>query len=808
MNGAPEDQFRSALRERGIVPPDMLEPGRIKRADVEGKNGKGDASYIYFTDGVPAGGFENHKDGLGWQTWRADVGRKLTFIEADAQRQRIEAAMRQREADEVMRRAEAKERARALWRSAQPAPADHPYLQRKRVEVFGLRAHNGVLLVPMVDAAGELRSLQFIDGEGQKRYLTDGAKAGSYHAIGKPNGCLCLAEGYATAASIHQATGHAVAVAFDAGNLEPVARALRDKYRDLRIIVCADNDAATPSNPGVTKATTAARSVGGLLAVPQFGPDHPPGATDYNDLADPDAIRASIANATAPDAPTHQPELHNAPAAVLDGQTWPEPRRLPDLPPVAPFAFDLLPASLRGWARDVTELMQCPADFVAIPMMTGLGAVIGRKVGIRPQESTLWTEYPNQWALLIGRPGMLKSPAMSAALAPIRRLEDRAAEAYTATQEVYERDQSVAKMRAEAAKDEARKALRSNPNADVSSLLGQDAIDAPTLRRYRVNDTSCEALGEVLIENPNGVMVYRDELVSLLKGLAQEEQAGARGFYLTGWDAQQSYTFDRIQRGKNLRIPAVCLSMLGSTQPGRIAEFLRAAVRGGEGDDGLMQRFGLMAWPDACADWRDIDRVPDTEARREAERIFAALDEATPERFGAIASEFGDGHYLRFALDALGLFREWRDGLERKLRGELHPALESHFAKYRKLVPGLALICHLANGQTGPVSLVAVAQALAWAEYLETHANRAYASIAAPAATAAKAILAKICSADIPAEFEARRIYRSGWAGLADRDRVVDGLNLLEDYDWIASHEVPTPGRRATIYRVNPRAMQ
>src|SRR5262245_55691417 len=91
-------------------------------------------------------------------------------------------------------------------------------------------------------------------------------------------------------------------------------------------------------------------------------------------------------------------------------QEWPEPVPLPTgLPSVSAFDFALLPDTLRPWAHDICERVQCPPDFVGVTLMAVLGSVIGRKVSIRPQAHTDWTEFPNQWALVIGRPGVLKS---------------------------------------------------------------------------------------------------------------------------------------------------------------------------------------------------------------------------------------------------------------------------------------------------------------------------------------------------------------------------------------------------------------
>lgn len=349
------------------------------------------------------------------------------------------------------------------------------------------------------------------------------------------------------------------------------------------------------------------------------------------------------------------------------------------------------------------------------------------------------------WALVVGRPGVLKSPAMEAALAPLKRLIAKANEEYKAAFEDYKLNLTVAKVRAEVAEKSARKQLEKDPSVDLSAVLAVDEVDEPILKRYTANDTSPASLGKLLRQNQNGLLVYRDELVSLLKGLDREDQAEGRGFYLTGWAGDSPCTFDRIGRGLNLHIEAVCLSVLGGTQPGRLAEYIGQAVRGGTGDDGLIQRFGLLVWPDTSGTWRDVDRWPDNEAKNTAFRVYEYLDNIDPASIGAEQDVDLDGKpdgtpYLRLSEGALEIFQEWRAALEPKVRGgDLHPALESHFAKYRKLIPWLALIIHLADSGTGPVSEEAMLKAVAWGDYLETHAFRAYGAISHPEVAAAKA---------------------------------------------------------------------
>ena len=209
-----------------------------------------------------------------------------------------------------------------------------------------------------------------------------------------------------------------------------------------------------------------------------------------------------------------------------------------------------------------------------------------------------------------------------------------------------------------------------------------EKCDKPVLRRYTTNDPSPAALGHLLIENPNGILVARDELVSLLQSFEREDNSEARGFYLTGWSGQSPYTIDRIGRGTNLHIPGVCISLIGTTQPGKIAKYVASAMRGGAGDDGLIQRFGLAVWPDVSPDWQNVDKPLNAGSKREAFQVYDRLDQIDLERVGAKQDTDYNGKpdglpYLRFDGEALEIFTAWRTTLELRLRGgSLHQAIE------------------------------------------------------------------------------------------------------------------------------------
>jgi len=310
-------QFRDAIQSAGLIPPDVIEAdGKLRRFASNGKKADDAGWYVLHGDGIPAGSFGDWRTGFS-QTWRADMGRKLTATEAAAHRARIEAMRREREAEEAKRKTEAREKASLIWAEATPCNG-HPYLERKRIGANGARLYKDALAIPM-RAGAVLHSLQFISADGEKRFLTGGRVAGCYCSIGSPKNAaaLCIAEGFATGATIHEAAGFPVAVAFTARNLGAVAKAMRDKFPDLPLILCADDDCRTEGNPGLTKATEAARSIRALLAIPDFGANRPEGATDFNDLAAAhglEAVKRAIANAQAPARGEHQPGNVEAPA--------------------------------------------------------------------------------------------------------------------------------------------------------------------------------------------------------------------------------------------------------------------------------------------------------------------------------------------------------------------------------------------------------------------------------------------------------------------------------------------------------------
>jgi putative DNA primase/helicase len=283
------NEFADAMRSAGISPPEnIIADGTLHRLHVDGDKPKTTNSWYVLHDNPLAGAFGNWKSGT-LETWSSKEHRTLTPEEKAQYRANMEAQKRQREQEQLKIHAECQEKSEAILKQAKPALENHPYLLEKQVKPHGLKIYKGSLVVPVRDSRGTLHGLQFIaakkDEVGRNKYFKTGTnKRSHYFSIGgKPESVLYLAEGYATAATIHELTGEPIAVCFDSGNLKPVAKVLRAKFKGLKIVICADNDSSTDGNPGLTKARDAAEAIGGLLAVPEF----PKGVagSDFNDLA-------------------------------------------------------------------------------------------------------------------------------------------------------------------------------------------------------------------------------------------------------------------------------------------------------------------------------------------------------------------------------------------------------------------------------------------------------------------------------------------------------------------------------------------
>lgn len=482
------------------------------------------------------------------------------------------------------------------------------------------------------------------------------------------------------------------------------------------------------------------------------------------------------------------------------GAPWPLPTSIATtLPRVQRMRADMLPEAIRGYVFDVSERQQSPVDFSAVTALCAAAAVVGNRVRIGPKSSDDWTIVPNLWGAIIGRPSAMKSPAMQSALGPLYALQDRKREEWEVETRDRRIDSVLGSLDAKQARKDAEKALKTGDRDRARKFMADldgDEVETPCPRLI-VNDATVEKLGELLNENPRGLLLVRDELPGFLSRMESEEYQSERAFYLESFNGDGRFTYDRIGRG-TIHIANCTLSLIGGVQPSRIAPIVRGAMTGAT-NDGLIQRLQLAVWPDDNPDWKWVDRHSSLPAREAYEAVFAALDSKLP-------GSPDEPTTIRFSSKAQALFQEWMTAIQMGARSaSVSSVLESHMLKMPKTIASIALLFELIDGGRFEVGEAATVRALKWASYLRSHATRLYAAGDTMIEDGARLIIER--RPQLPPEFSARDVQRKAWAGLGDRDAVSAALDLLEATNHCREVAAPPSGaggRPSSVYRWNP----
>lgn len=499
---------------------------------------------------------------------------------------------------------------------------------------------------------------------------------------------------------------------------------------------------------------------------------------------------------------------------------WPDPEPIKQtLLPVFTLPEANIPAAYRDWVVDVANRMQCPIDFVAVAVIVVTASIIGAGCGIKPKQKDDWLVIPNLWGGIVGRPGMLKTPAVSEVMQLVSLLESDAKQAFDASLAGYQAELEDFKAEKEALKsamlNAKKQVLKNKPmNHDAMTLKNQFAklVEPvrPIWKRYKTNDATIEKLSELLADNPRGLLIYRDELIGLLSTWNQEGRESDRAFFLEAWNGYGSLTSDRIGRG-TVHTENLCVSIFGSTQPARLMHYLYHAIKGSD-NDGLLQRFQLLVYPDEPKGWKLIDQEPNQQAKQRAFNVIQKLVNMDFMQHGASKESKNRFPYFRFDQAAQDLFFHWLSDLENEmLEADDQPLLVEHISKYRSLVPSLALIFHLidvADGANGSeVSYDATLKAIAWCHYLHSHARRIYGLATDSTHESAARLAKKIQARELAPRFSTRDVYRKHWGYLDDKESVKNACDELMDAGWLRKEAMPYEiGRpRLPFFVVNPK---
>ena len=555
--------FRSEILKAGLTSPnEIIDDGRIHRFSSNGKTKDNAGWYVLFTDGIAAGAFGCWRENVKIKWCSVDEA-ELTQPEKHEFYKKIAEVKKQREHEEEINRTKARSKARSkaskIWEQSAEAPTDHSYLLSKKVQPHGLKLSRGKLVVPLYDQKSILHSLQFISYDGEKKFLVGGLTKGCYYPIGgAPDKILYVAEGFATAATVHEATGSAVAVAFNANNLKPVAIALRAKFPNLEMVICADDDHITDRNPGITKAREAALEVKASIAVPDFGETRGKDETDFNDLYHVKGLKAvrTCVELNRMTVDEFGKDTDLAVLAELAGNWEAEPEPvLPQKKTSQPFPLESFPLIIREAVTETLEYTLVPAGF-ACSTALGVAAASVQHLAMVARDSQ--TVGPvSLYILSILRSGERKSTIFRKMWQGVR---DRQKELYEEW-EHYE----------------------ANDHNQVDPILGAES--AP---RILFEDATIQGLALEISNGVKSVLLSSSEGGTIFGGIGMRGDAlmGAMACLNKAWDAEpQSMT---RKQAVSTYLDDYRLSCLISAQRETLQEWLRRS-------EGLAEGMGFLA---------------------------------------------------------------------------------------------------------------------------------------------------------------------------------------------------------------------
>lgn len=583
--------------------------------------------------------------------------------------------MRQREDAERLRMEIATREARQAWEAATRADPHHPYLVRKQVEPHMARQHSdGRLMLPILNATGDLQSVQLISDDGSKKFIPGAPTASGRAYIGINMGRTILCEGFATGASIYDAVLDQVCVTYSLNNMERVAREMHDEGR--AIVLASDG-----GNAAIRMA-----ALGAELGVPVVCPPELQDGNDFNDMA---LAHGSKAVAEAFHAALREfaedkmrrEQVPEEIAGPVDLWAAPSPPSLPRglLPPIIErFAFE-----------SASQMGTDPAGF-AISALAACSAVIRDAIKIKPKQHEPWTESARIWVMLIGTPSTRKSPMISRTVSRIKAIDARL---------LAQGNRALAEWQAEGG--------------------AKSGEPKPATPRLRIEDATTESAQEICRESPDGIMVLQDELTGFFGRIEKYggKSGGAdRSFWLQAYGGGE-YAVNRIGRGSFL-IDNLSVTMLGGIQPGP----LRALVEEAQ-DDGLIQRFIPVLLKKAERD-KDVPAPPVADQFGD---LLEALHELKPPRnfFGAQPLTFSEGAMaVREALAD----EHYKFVL---VMEQMNPKLATHIGKFDGLFVRLCVIWHCVEnvGSDMPLEIseqVASRVARFLTEYIRGHSMAFY----------------------------------------------------------------------------------
>jgi len=774
MNGTIE-QFRQAIAAAQLTPPtEIIDDGAIHRFSASGKPRDDSGWYCLHSDGIAAGVFGDWREGFK-QTWCSKSDDTMTEAERQANRERVQAMQRQREADLVLRQTQAAHDADKRVRAAKPC-TQHDYLTRKGIKPHGAKIEGDNLLIPLRTTDGTVHSLQTIAADGSKMFMPGGRVKACYFSIGKPNGSVIVCEGFATGASIHEATGGAVAIAFNAGNLLDVATALREKYPALKIILAADDDHLTAGNPGMTKARAAAQAVGGWLATPVWFPhDRGDKDTDFNDLhklAGLGAVKACIDNAVL------------VAAGAGESDAWPDLQDLIAKIDPLPYPMDALPTSIRCAVAEVTGFVKAPGPLIAQSALAALSLAIQAHTDVERAEKLTGPCGLYLWA--IADSGERKSSCDGYFTKPIRDYEQRQRELFKPILKAHETDLDAWKAQRGGIQESIKALAKAGkPNKDQINQLHKldgDKPIAPRVPRLIYSDATPEGLALNLVQGwpSGGILSSEAGIVLGSHGMGKESAMRNMARLNQLWDGSIPDTTRATTESYGANTARLTVSL--QVQEATLREFFNN-TKGLARGTGFLARF-LVSWPQSTQGTRMFTEAPANWPALATfnSRLTAILDRPAPvDEFGKLTPGM-----LTLSPDAKAIWVEFHNQIEAELStgGDLFDVRDVA-SKIAENAVRMAALFHVFNGSIGAIDADTMESATQITTWHLLESKRFLSEIAMPLELAnparLEAWLIDYCRREGTDQVPTKAVQQYGPSGLREKAVIDDAVKELAE---------------------------
>ena len=475
----------------------------------------------------------------------------------------------------------------------------------------------------------------------------------------------------------------------------------------------------------------------------------------------------------------------------------------------------LLPVGISQYILDEAAALNVNVEFLLVSYLIILGSLIGRKVVVYPKLKNKWYEVPNLWGMCIAPPSQKKSPALESSLNMLRPFIRQATDKYEREKKAYkEKKREIDLLCKE----------KNLAPAQIEYIKEFEEKGPPKKKVLEVNDATIPRLHQILSDNPNGVFLCLDELVTWFKSMDQKGHETDRGYFLKTWMGRQEQTVDRkgANPGEETSVTArCCVSIFGSVTPAVIQDYVKSTTES-HGGDGLIQRCQLIVYPSQHPAYAWIDTDENSTEKFRVHSIFEFLNRPDLAKLIGLSQKVDIEKEvtplppgLRFSLAAYELMMKWAEQLHKQtaLFQAKTEAFGSHVAKYSKMVTTLALIYHMIDLAEGREVGLEITEhsfrcAAALTEFFHLNALKLYGYSLETTLHKAFFLIERMKEGEIKSGDTMRSIYKHGWGGLDTKEKTEAPLAYLESLHVIRIKDVAATvrgGRPSQIIEINPK---